>query len=211
MEREDRLLPALAHARGVAPPLGLGLDPRGAHALDPDAEDLLHRLADLGLVRAVVYAEGVLVGTEQGVALLRDHGAHDDLAGVHDGAPAIWVSRSSAGSDTTRRAADTTSAIPAWLTCSTLTAAMFRNDLTAFSSPSASTTSTVPSPSSLSRALTASLVEGASKPAASTTASEPRSAWSESAARSARRRALQLTLKAYPRGLGPKIPPPPVR
>src|SRR3954447_26295126 len=119
MERDDRLLPALAHARGVAPPLGLGLDPRGAHALNPDTEDLLHRLADLGLVRAVVHAERVLVGAQEGVGLLRDHRPHDHLAGVHDGAPAIWVRRSSAGSETTRRAADTTSAMPAWPTCST--------------------------------------------------------------------------------------------
>src|SRR4051794_12467030 len=195
MERHDRLLPLPALAGGVAAALGLGLDPRRAHPFHTDAEDVLDRLADLGLVGALVDAERVLVGRQQRIALLGDHGPEDHLARVH-AVTAIAVRRSRAGSETTRRAAPTTSAIPERSTWSTSTSGMLRNERAAVSSPSASTTSTLPSPPSLSRALTAALVEGASKVEASSTASEPRSACSDRAARSARRRALRLTFTA---------------
>src|SRR4051794_24565605 len=157
MQGHDGLLPLPALAGRVAAALWLGLDPRGAHCLHPDAEDVLHRLAHLGLVRALVDAEGVLVGRQQGIALLRDHGPDDHLARIHE-LTAIAVRRSRARSETTSRAAPTTSAIPERSTCSTSTPAMLRKERAAVSSPSASTTSTRPSPPSLSSALTASLV-----------------------------------------------------
>src|SRR3954453_13893460 len=62
MQRHDGLLPAPALARGVAAALGLGLDPGRAHAGDAYSEDVLHGLAHLGLVGALVDAERVLVG-----------------------------------------------------------------------------------------------------------------------------------------------------
>src|SRR5205809_6638789 len=118
MQRHDRLLPAPAHPRGVAPPLGLGLDPRGANALNPDAEDLLHRLADLGLVRAIVHAERVLVGREQRVALLRDDRLDDHRARVHavarSGLRAMVERYSTAAGESTSRCAPMMSATPTW-------------------------------------------------------------------------------------------------
>src|SRR5829696_4816398 len=145
MEGHDRLLPlAPASAREPAS-LRLGLHPGGAHAIDSHAEDLLHRLAHLRLVRPLVHAERVLVGREQRVALLRDHGAHDHLAGVHL-ATAFSVTRASAASETTIRPAPITSATPSWSACSTVTSARLRNDFRQLSSPSVSTTRTLPSP-----------------------------------------------------------------
>src|SRR5215212_6324336 len=210
MQRHDRLLPAAPLPLAEAASLGLGLDPGRAHAGHPDAEDLLHRLAHLRLVRALADPERVLVRREQRVALLRDHRAHDHLAGVHL-ATAFSVTRASAASETTRRPAPITSATPTWSACSTVTPTRLRNDLRQFSSPSVSTTSTLPSPASLASAAAAALVEGVSNLEGSTAAIEPRSACTESAARNARRRALRLILTVYERGLGPNATPPPTR
>src|ERR687891_2313821 len=146
MQRHHGLFPVPPLPRGPAAPLRLRLHPGRAHARDPHAEDLLDRLAHLGLVRALVHAERVLVGGEQGVALLGDDGADDHLARVHR-ATAFSVRRPSAASETTIRPLPTTSATPTCSTCRTDTPARLRNDLAQVSSPSASTTSTLPSPS----------------------------------------------------------------
>src|SRR3954468_23975318 len=103
------------------------------------------------------------------------------------------------------------SATPTALCAFTSAPLMFRNDLSVVSSPSgASTISVRPSPN-LVRAAAADLVEGASKSATSTIASVPRRSCSDSTARSARRRALRLTLLRNTRGFGPKAMPPPIR
>src|SRR4051812_49672431 len=102
MERHDRLLPLAAGAGRNAAALRLGLHPRGAHAVDADAEDVLDRLAHLSLVRPLVDAERVLVGREERVALLGDDRPDDHLARVHFEA-AFSVRRASAASDTTMR------------------------------------------------------------------------------------------------------------
>src|SRR6201999_3101670 len=79
----DGLLPGPRAARVDAAPLGLGLHRHGAYGDDPDVEELFDGLADLGLVRLVVDAEGVLAGLGQDVGLLRDDRTDDELAGVH--------------------------------------------------------------------------------------------------------------------------------
>src|SRR4051794_22303427 len=83
MELDDRLLPLARLARGVAAALGLRLHAHRVDAEHTHAEDLFHRLADLGLVGALVDAERVLVGREQLVALLGDDRPDQDAAGVH--------------------------------------------------------------------------------------------------------------------------------
>src|SRR5215217_9286971 len=193
MEGHDRLLPLAPLAASEAAALRLGLHPGHAHAVDPHVEDLLDRLADLRLVRPLVHAERVLVGREQGVALLGDHRPDDHLARVHF-ATAFSVSRARAASEMTSRACPTTSATPTSSACITLTPRRLRNDLTQVSSPSVSTSSTLPSPSSDATAAAAVLVEGVSSVEGSIPAIDPRSACAESAARSARLRALRFTL-----------------
>src|SRR3954452_16839971 len=145
MEGHDRLLPLAPAAARDAAALRLGLDPRRAHAVHADAEDVLDRLAHLSLVRPLVHAERVLVGREQRVALLGDDRPDDHLSRVHFDA-AFAVRRASAASETTSRAWPITSAMPTASACMTLTPRRFRNDFTADSSPSVSTTSTLPSP-----------------------------------------------------------------
>src|SRR5687767_13309002 len=127
MELDDRLLPAPGLAAAPAPPLRLRLHPRRAHALHTDPEDLLDRLADLGLVSLLVDTERVLVGREQRVALLADHGTDDDLARGH---AALRVSSSSAPCDSTSRSAPITSATPTWSAGRMDTSRMLRKDLT---------------------------------------------------------------------------------
>src|SRR3954469_1799445 len=103
------------------------------------------------------------------------------------------------------------SATPTALCGFTSAPLMFRKDLSVVSSPSgASTISVRPSPNFASAAA-AAFVEGASKSATSTIASVPRRSCSDSTARSARRRALRLTLLRNTRGFGPKAMPPPIR
>src|SRR3954467_6489756 len=102
------------------------------------------------------------------------------------------------------------SATPTSSTCSTPTRARLRNDLAAVSSPSASATRTEP-PRCASSRPAALAADRAAHAAASSTWIVLRSACTESAARSAARRALRLTLTTYLRGLGPKTVPPPVQ
>src|SRR5215211_1394467 len=193
MQRHDRLLPLPPLPPAPAAPLGLRLHPCRPDAGHAHAEDVLDRLAHLRLVRPLVHAERVLVGPEQGVALLRDDGPDDHLARVHF-ATAFSLRRPSAASDTMSRPLPTMSAIPTSSTCRTATSARLRNDLAQVSSPSPSTTSTLPSPSKPAIVAAAALVEGVSKLDGSSAAIVPRSAWSDRAARSARRRALRFTL-----------------
>src|SRR5664280_2421408 len=69
--------------RGLPAALGLGLDRRGADLDHLDVAQRLDRLTDLGLVRLVGDAEGVLAGLGEHEGLLRDDRADDDLACVH--------------------------------------------------------------------------------------------------------------------------------
>src|SRR5215208_8065235 len=172
MKRHDRLLPPAPVSAREAAALRLGLHPGRAHAVHAHAEDLLDRLAHLRLVRALVDPERVLVRREQRVALLRDHRAHDHLAGVHL-ATAFSVTRASAASEITSRPAPITSATPTWSACSTVTSGRLRKDFRQFSSPSVSSTSTLPSPASPASAAAAALVEGVSNLEGSTAAIEP--------------------------------------
>src|SRR5688500_1665821 len=178
MQRHDRLLPAAPRSAREPAPLRLGLDPGCAHAVDAHAEDLLDRLAHLCLVGPLVHAERVLVGREQGVALLGDDRPDDHLARVHLDA-AFSVTRASAASEITSRAWPITSATPTESACMTLTSRRLRNDFTQLSSPSVRTTRTLPSPSSPAIAVAAALVEGVSNLEGSTAAIEPRSACTE--------------------------------
>src|SRR5512138_455826 len=51
LQRDDRLLPVRAHALEAADALLLAAHDDGVDVLDLDVEELLHRLADLDLVR----------------------------------------------------------------------------------------------------------------------------------------------------------------
>src|SRR5215203_4311127 len=128
MQRDDGLLPLPPGALGPAAALGLGLDPGRADTGHPHAEDLFDRLAHLRLVSPVVHPKRVLVGREQGVALLGDDRPDDHLTRVHR-ATAFSVSRPSAASEITSRPAPTTSATPTSSACTTNTSAMLRKDL----------------------------------------------------------------------------------
>src|SRR4029453_13248274 len=101
----------------------LGLHRSGAPLDNLDVEERLDRLADLGLVRVGMDAEGVLVVGGEHVALLAHDGANDDLAGVHYSVPpssaavafsplARLVSSSSASSEISSEAAPMRSATP---------------------------------------------------------------------------------------------------
>src|SRR5215213_604033 len=79
----DGLLPGARAPCGVAAALGLGLHAERADLDHVDVEELLDGLLDLGLVRVGVDAERVAVRRREDVGLLRDDGADDDLAGVH--------------------------------------------------------------------------------------------------------------------------------
>src|SRR3954447_21934001 len=189
----DGLLPGPGAARGDAAALGLGGDLGRAHLDDVDVEQRLDGLLDLRLVRLVVHAERVLVGGREHVALLGDDRADDHLRVVHQEAFRARATRlSSAAWLSTSVAAPTRSATPTSSTCMTFTRTRLRNDLAAASSPSARATSTAP-PRWASSRLAAWAVDGASKLAASRTWIASRSACTESAERSAARRALRLT------------------
>ena len=102
---------------GPAAALGLRAHLHRAHVDHPDVEDLLDRGTDLRLVRVGVDPERVLVLGDQGVALLRDHGAGGSPGGRPSAASAAcrlgaWrlgsrsrASTSSAASETTTAAA----------------------------------------------------------------------------------------------------------
>src|SRR6185312_7231329 len=170
---------------------------------DLDVEQLLDRLADLRLVRAVVHAECVLAGLGEHERLLGDDRADDHLRRIHQPSSpssepdplARATSSAIAACETSNDAAPTTSATPASPTGITSTRARLRNDLPASASSSDSSTSQGPlEPQSASKSA-ASAVEGPSKDVASNTASDSRPACSDSAPRIAARRALRLTLK----------------
>src|SRR3954447_9460697 len=121
VELDDGLLPRAAAPGRVAAALRLRLDAHRAHLEHAHAEDLLHGLADLGLVRVVVDAERVLVRREQRVALLGDDRADDHGAGFHPvaasrfppaGLRAIVVRYWTAAGDSTSRCAPMMSATP---------------------------------------------------------------------------------------------------
>src|SRR5437016_553085 len=88
-ELHDGLLPARPAAPGEPAPLRLGLHLEDVHALHLDAEELLDRLADLGLVRILVHPERVLAIGDERVALLRDDRGDQDLIRMkaHSGVP----------------------------------------------------------------------------------------------------------------------------
>src|SRR3954452_16969768 len=167
MQLHDGLLPRPAAARRVAAPLRLRLDAHRPHVLHAHAEDLLHGLADLRLVRTVVDAERVLVRGEERVALLRHDRADDHRARVHavarSGARAIVVRYSTAAGESTSRWAPMMSATPTWSWACTSTPLRLRNDLTHASSPSRpSTTSVRPGSPRAARPSAARLAAGAS-------------------------------------------------
>src|SRR3954451_5605293 len=114
----DRLLPGPSATGRIAAALGLGLHRHRADLDDVDVEELLDGLADLGLVRVGVDAEGVAVRRREDVGLLGDDGADDALAGVHQATVLSRflpraVSASIAACDATSVAALTMSATPA--------------------------------------------------------------------------------------------------
>ena len=111
----------------------------------------------------------------------------------------------------TTAAAPITSATPAAPTSSTWVRGKLRKLFIAPVSSAVRTTRIGFLAPHLASAWAAVLVEGVSKLEASRTATESRSAWTESAERIARRRALRLTLTVYLRGFGPKVTPPPKR
>src|ERR1700744_5144283 len=94
---DDGLLPLPRATGGLPAALGLGLHRGGADLDHLDIPQLLDGLADLGLVRLVVDAEGVLAGLGEHEGLLGHDRADDDLTGVHYAA-----SSSLAVSDTVR-------------------------------------------------------------------------------------------------------------
>src|SRR4051794_8558192 len=167
MELNDGLLPRPAAPRRVAPALRLRLDAHRAHVLHAYAEDLLHGLADLRLVCAVVHTERVLVGREERVALLGDDRADDHRARVHavarSGARAIVVRYSTAAGESTSRCAPMMSATPTRSCACTSTPLRLRNDLTHASSPwRPSTTSVRPGSPKAARPSAARFAAGAS-------------------------------------------------
>src|SRR5436190_281847 len=105
MQLHHGLLPRTAAPGRVTAALRLRLDAHRPHVLHAHAEDLLHGLADLSLVRAVVHPERVLVGREERVALLGHDRPDDHRAGVHaaarSGARAMVVRYSIAAGEST--------------------------------------------------------------------------------------------------------------
>src|SRR4051794_17528074 len=149
MQLDDGLLPRAAAPGRVAAPLRLRLHAHRAHLDHAHAEDLLHGLADLRLVRAVVHAERVLVGREQRVTLLGDDRADDHRARVHavaasrSGLRAIVLRYSTAAGESTSRWAPMMSATPTRSSAFTSTPDRLRNDLRQVSSPSRPSTTSV--------------------------------------------------------------------
>src|SRR6185312_1130692 len=82
LERHDGALGVLALASAELGATSLALLVQGVDRGDLDAEDLLDRQLDLGLVRAGVHLEGVLALVDEAVALLGDDGRQDDVARI---------------------------------------------------------------------------------------------------------------------------------
>src|SRR5215211_5208983 len=154
-----------------------------------DVEELLDRLANLGLVRGRMHLERVLAVLDQAVALLGDDRREQHLVRMEAHEDAL-VSTSSDGTVTSTR--------------STL-----RNDLISASSPSSATTTTGNCCDQPPRSSSACFVDGSSKPA-STNASVPAATWAESAERRAAFWAFLFTLTEKSRGVGGNATPPPV-
>src|SRR5687768_9144969 len=81
-QADDRALGVVARAVAELRALALALAVAGVHARHGDAEDLLDRDLDLGLVGVGRDDERVLVAVEEAVALLGDDGADDDVPRV---------------------------------------------------------------------------------------------------------------------------------
>src|SRR5919106_1025040 len=209
-ELHDGLLPARLLAAGPAPPLRLGPHLDDVHGNNLDVEELLDGLPDLGLVRARVHAEGVLVVLDKAVALLRDDRSEDDLARIEAHLDTTSVTRSRAPSVARTERAQTIAPTSSSDGPTMSTLVRLRK---LFASTSSSGRTTTRSGRSTPHARTSSaalLVDGCSNAPPATTASEPRRACSESAARNAARRALRLTFSAKLRGVGGNAAPPPV-
>src|SRR5688572_30326111 len=102
-QRDVGLLPCRTPADVPSHAAALAEEARRAHPLDLDAEELLHRLADLDLVRLGLHAQHDLVaglGNER--ALLGDDRAADDVGRLHAPAPMRPASCSSAARVTSR-------------------------------------------------------------------------------------------------------------
>src|SRR4051794_15023653 len=171
MKLDDGLLPRAAAPGRVAAALRLRLHAHGAHLEHAHAEDLLHGLADLRLVRVVVDAERVLVRREQRVALLGDDRLDDHGAGVHAvaasaaarvGFRAIVLRYSTAAGVSTRRWAPMMSATPTRSSALTSTSERLRNDLRHVSPSRPSTTSVRPGSPNAARPSAARFADGAS-------------------------------------------------
>ena len=103
-----------AAARGAAA-LGLALHRGGAHVGHRDVEEVLDRLADLGLVRAVQHPEGVLVvRLDELEALLGDDRAQDDAPDVVADRGHLDSSPSPASSPTSTSAPSSATASARW-------------------------------------------------------------------------------------------------
>src|SRR5262249_34655385 len=134
-------------------------------------EQLLHRLADLGLVRVGMHAEGVLLSLDQAVALLGDDRCDENLPGgeAHaapsrvassttvPAAPARASTPESAACETGSEQAQTTAATSSSDGATTATFGRFRNERAMFSSSSAQTTTSGRSLSQASTRATANL------------------------------------------------------
>src|SRR6202162_3768462 len=140
-ELNDCLLPAGAPALDVVALLRLRRDLGHVHRDDLDAEELLNRLPDLGLVSVLVHAERVLAVLDQAVALLGDHGREEHLVRMqaHEAVP--WTACSTPGL-TSRPRPQTTPATSSSEDRTTTTRSRFRNDLTSPASSSLATSST---------------------------------------------------------------------
>src|SRR6187551_1920932 len=166
----DGLFPARLRALVVAAPLGLGLHLDDVHALDLDVEELLHRLADLCLVRLRVDAERIFVVLDQAVALLGDHRGDEDLARV-EAHEAISFTRSSAASVASTELAQTRAPTSSSDGSSTSTRSRLRNDFATDSSSGWTTTTSGSSLPQVPSRSAAARVDGFEKPEASRTPS----------------------------------------
>src|SRR4029453_691401 len=195
LDLDDRLLPAGLAALDEAAALRLRAHLDHVHALDVDVEQLLDGLPDLRLVRIRVDAERVaVVGLDLLVALLGDHRSEEDFVGMQTHELTLPCTSSSAPSLTRSERAQTSAETSTSDGVTTCTPWRLRNDLAITSSSSATTRTSGRSFPQASRKAAALFVEGSSKLEPSTTAKDPASTCAVSAARSAARVTLRLTL-----------------
>src|SRR5215212_9296179 len=174
-----------------------------------DVEELLDRLANLGLVRGRMHLERVLAVLDQAVALLRDDRREQHLVRMQTHEDALLSTSSRAASVTRSERAHTTCATSSSDGTVTSTRSTLRNDLISASSPSSATTTSGNCCDQPPRSSSACFVDGSSKPA-STNASVPAATWAESAERRAAFWAFLFTLTEKSRGVGGNATPPPV-